>query len=656
MTTKTSHTYFGSRFAFLLVLLTCLRIPVASGQYAVTTPKSPGVLPHDQPSLSPGEPIRLHPENPHYFLFRGKPTVLISTAEHFGAVVNLDFDYVPYLDELKAHGFNFTQVFSGIMVEEEKSNLLGYDNPLAPHAGRLVVPWARSSVPGYANGGNKFDLSKFDQSYFNRLNDFVSEAGKRGIVVGIQLFWSYYRDDVWDISPLNARNNINGIGKGDRNSPYSLNDPAVTEVQKAMVEKFVSDLSEYDNVYYEVADGPTLGSASEAWSDYMVTVIAQAEASHKSQHLIFESISGWKIRSENPLISVFNFPGPSPEKVALNSKLPKVTAFADITGLGIEDKAYRLAGWELLLAGSGAYLCRDYSFTPSHPAGAPVLPPGRYGGGSAALRNELTILGNFVHGIDFIKMAPDFSAVKTAPSDATVQALSDPGKAYAIYIGPKQPRMTYYSVRWTGQVAPRYSETYTFYTRADDGARLAVDGKLLIDNWTTHPVTEDSAQIVLKAGHRYTLKMEYFQANAGAEAMLLWSSPSQSKEVIPSEQLFRPDGSSTGLKGEYYRDLSLSQLDMTRYDKEINFNWNGISPFPVLNAQSNSPPKLALNLPSGFYRASWLETLTGRVFDEQEFNHVGGVKEIALPAYSEGIVLSVKSIQRSVRTVPEVKK
>jgi hypothetical protein len=428
MTAKNSNKYFDSKLAVLLVLLTSLCIPIADAQYAVATSKSPKVLPNRSGLLSTGEPISLHPENPHYFLFRGQPTVLISTAEHFGAVVNLDFDYIPYLDELKAHGFNFTQIFSGIMVEEEKSNLLGYDNPLAPHAGRLVVPWARSSVPGYANGGNKFDLSKFDQSYFNRLNDFVSEAGKRGIVVGVQLFWSYYRDDVWGISPVNARNNINGIGKGDRNSPYSLNDPAVTEVQKAMVEKFVSDLTEYDNVYYEVADGPTLSSASEAWSDYMVAVIARAEAPLKSQHLIGESMSGWKIRSANPEISIFNFPGPSPEKVALNSNLAKVIAFADITGLGIDDKAYRLAGWELLLAGSGAYLCRDYSFTPSHPAGAPVLPPGGYGGGSASLRNELTILRNFIHGIDFIKMAPDHSAVKTVPDDATVQALSDPGK------------------------------------------------------------------------------------------------------------------------------------------------------------------------------------------------------------------------------------
>src|SRR4051812_37164474 len=45
------------------------------------------------------KPISLHPENGHYFSFRGRPTVLITSGEHYGAVLNADFDYVPYLDE-----------------------------------------------------------------------------------------------------------------------------------------------------------------------------------------------------------------------------------------------------------------------------------------------------------------------------------------------------------------------------------------------------------------------------------------------------------------------------------------------------------------------------------------------------------------------------
>ncbi len=59
------------------------------------------------------KPLALHPDNPHYFLFRGKPTIIITSAEHYGAVLNLDFDYVKYLDELAAHGLNNTRTFRG---------------------------------------------------------------------------------------------------------------------------------------------------------------------------------------------------------------------------------------------------------------------------------------------------------------------------------------------------------------------------------------------------------------------------------------------------------------------------------------------------------------------------------------------------------------
>ena len=65
----------------------------------------------EKPTVS--KPIALHPDNPHYFLFRGKPTALITSGEHYGAVLNLDFDYFRYLNELQARGFNLTRVSSG---------------------------------------------------------------------------------------------------------------------------------------------------------------------------------------------------------------------------------------------------------------------------------------------------------------------------------------------------------------------------------------------------------------------------------------------------------------------------------------------------------------------------------------------------------------
>ena len=84
---------------------------------------------------------RLHPDNPHYFLWRGKPTVLVTSAEHYGALLNLDFDYVRYLDELHRSGLNHTRTFSGVYREIPGSFGIT-ENPLAPKTGPLHLSLA----------------------------------------------------------------------------------------------------------------------------------------------------------------------------------------------------------------------------------------------------------------------------------------------------------------------------------------------------------------------------------------------------------------------------------------------------------------------------------------------------------------------------------
>ncbi|RYZ03205.1 MAG: hypothetical protein EOO73_28375 [Myxococcales bacterium] len=95
-----------------------------------------------------------------------------------------------------------------------------------------------------------------------------------------------------------------------------------------------------------------------------------------------------------------------------------------------------------------------------------------------------------------------------------------------------------FSVRWTGQVSPRYSGAYTFYTSSDDGVRLWVNGQKLVDNWTAHGVTENSGVISLVAGQRYDLKLEYYEGTGGATARLLWSSSCEPKAAVPKAQLY----------------------------------------------------------------------------------------------------------------------
>ena len=97
-----------------------------------------------------------------------------------------------------------------------------------------------------------------------------------------------------------------------------------------------------------------------------------------------------------------------------------------------------------------------------------------------------------------------------------------------------------FSIRWTGDVSAQFTEPYSFYTITDDGLRLWVDGKLIIDNWTLHGDTEDSGTVDLVAGRSCNIVMEYFENTSGATARLGWQSPHTAKQIIPTYLLWPP--------------------------------------------------------------------------------------------------------------------
>ncbi len=121
-----------------------------------------------------GEPITVDPSNPHYYLFHGQPTILITSAEHYGALVNLDFDYVAYLNALKAYGMNYTRIWPGAVLKMVGE--FGTGNTMGPRPDRTIVPWARSNQPGYVYGGNKFDLDKWDAGLFRSSEGFPGQS------------------------------------------------------------------------------------------------------------------------------------------------------------------------------------------------------------------------------------------------------------------------------------------------------------------------------------------------------------------------------------------------------------------------------------------------------------------------------------------------
>ncbi|HWZ90362.1 MAG TPA: PA14 domain-containing protein, partial [Polyangiaceae bacterium] len=101
---------------------------------------------------------------------------------------------------------------------------------------------------------------------------------------------------------------------------------------------------------------------------------------------------------------------------------------------------------------------------------------------------------------------------------------------------------------WTGAVIPTTTEAYTFYTVTDDGARLWINGNLVIDHWQDQGATEwASTTVNLTAGTPATFRFEYYENGGGASARLRWSSAAIAKQAIPAANMAAPDGTRTRL-------------------------------------------------------------------------------------------------------------
>jgi hypothetical protein len=592
-------------------------------------------------------PLALHSENPHYFLFRNKPVVLIGSTEHYGAVMNLEFNYISYLDELAARGLNNTRTFSGIYVEHQGAFGINY-NTLAPGTEKFICPWKRSDEPGYPGGGNKFDLAKWDDGYFDRLKDFVSEAGKRGIIVELDLFSNFYDTIQWKLSPLYYSNNINGLKPvRDPKEILSLKHPDLITIQEKMVERILTELNAFDNVYYEVCNEPYFGDikALDAWEAHMTEFIAGVERKLPLQHLISQNIQNgsFKVENPSPSVSIFNFHyAKPPVTVEMNYGLNKPIGDNETGFNGIEDVQYRTEAWDFMVAGGALFNNLDYSFTTDHPNGKHIVTPGQPGGGGESLRRQLQILKNVFDSIDFIHMRPCNSIIKSSLNKvASSRVLANEGNEYLFYFWAVLPGISInYALRYEGFLKAPVSGDYWFYTTSDDGIRLCSNGKLLIHNWTDHAATLDSALISLEAGEKVPILLDFYQSLGGAVLRLDWKLPGKGREAVPMSVLSAPDGKTPGLKVIKFLDREMKEISreliVTKIDEV------GIS-----ETKENSGKEflLEVELPAGSYSGEWINTITNeRTFMEID-DHKGGILDIKIPEFTEDIALKLKKVR-----------
>ena len=97
---------------------------------------------------------------------------------------------------------------------------------------------------------------------------------------------------------------------------------------------------------------------------------------------------------------------------------------------------------------------------------------------------------------------------------------------------------TNFAAEWTGQIQAKTTGAYTLSTISDDGVRVYIDGNLVIDNYTYHGATTDTATVNFVAGDKHTIDIKFFQGSGGAVMQLYWSAPGLPTEIVPKTQLY----------------------------------------------------------------------------------------------------------------------
>jgi hypothetical protein len=391
-------------------------------------------------------PICQHPENAHYFLFRGQPTILITSAEHYGAVINLDFEYVSYLDVLAAYGLNYTRIYAGAYIEPEHYFI--HDNTLGPRIGRYCLPWGRSDQPVYPYGGNLLDLDQWNPAYFERLHDFVAQAGRRGIVVEVCLFNAMY-PDTWASMPLYHANNIQRVGQCACKDFQTLKEPALVARQADYVRQITQELNAYDNVILEICDEPGIhGTPAEEytpWLLHLAEVIAETERTLPQRHLLAQQICGSLHGpgdvSGDPRITLIvgqyigdsaggQFGGVQLLDALYKHEKPievNETAYYPIWYEGDKLAASRVEAWEFILGGGAGFNQLNGLFSSFNAAGA--------GTGNEPVLQGLKELMTFMAKLNFVHMRRDASLIANPLSEGIwARAISEPGRQYALYL------------------------------------------------------------------------------------------------------------------------------------------------------------------------------------------------------------------------------
>jgi hypothetical protein len=231
-------------------------------------------------------PLVVSRTNSRYFADPQGRVVFLAGSHTWNDLVDMDatyppraFDFDRYLSFLQQNGHNLTRIWA-------------WETPrpadTSRYAGRIVAapqPWLRTGPGLDVTGLPRFDLTKLDPQYFDRLRSRVRAARAHGIYVIVMLFegWSAQFSPGRGSHPFLPSNNVNGLDDiADPRDIYTLKFPRVTELQEIYVQRVIDSLADLDNVLFEVAN--EAGAYSTEWQYEMIRYVKCSEARQGVRH------------------------------------------------------------------------------------------------------------------------------------------------------------------------------------------------------------------------------------------------------------------------------------------------------------------------------------------------------------------------------------
>ena len=150
-------------------------------------------------------------------------------------------------------------------------------------------------------------------------------------------------------------------------------------------------------------------------------------------------------------------------------------------------------------------------------------------------------------------------------------------------------RRDYWSVDIQGYVYIPTNGNYWFQTYSDDGVRLQIDGKTIINNWTNHAPRIDYGQVSLQAGWK-PIRLQMYEWGGGTVLRLMWRPPGQgSFSYPPTTNLSTslPDTTAPTLNGvSIYSNNTTKTIAKAGNEVTLSFNASETIVTPVVTFRS----------------------------------------------------------------------